>query len=73
MEKISFLFTRLQRALEANGIQSICLKPKQVQCFDFLLNKNDVMAVLPTGFGKSLLFHFYFHILSPLHLKGILL
>jgi ATP-dependent DNA helicase RecQ len=32
------------------------LKPKQVQCFEYLLQGFDVLSILPTGFGKSLLF-----------------
>ena len=32
------------------------LKPEQVQCFEHLYRGYDVIAVLPTGFGKSILF-----------------
>ena len=49
-------FKNLQRAFACNNFPSFCLKPKQVQCFDFLLRGFDVITVLPTGFGKSLLF-----------------
>ena len=73
MEKISFSFTRLQCALEANGIYSIYLKPKQVQCFDFLLDKNNVMAVLPTGFRKSLLFHLLPHFIPVVDQRNIVI
>ncbi|XP_057299493.1 uncharacterized protein LOC130630113 [Hydractinia symbiolongicarpus] len=38
------------------GFPSHCLKPKQVQCFEALLKGRDVVAVLPTGYGKSLIF-----------------
>ncbi|XP_057302688.1 ATP-dependent DNA helicase Q1-like [Hydractinia symbiolongicarpus] len=38
------------------GFPSHCLKPKQVQCFKALLKGRDVVAVLPTGYGKSLIF-----------------
>ena len=30
--------------------------PKQIECFKYLLKGFDVIAVLPTGFGKSILF-----------------
>ena len=30
------------------------LKPEQVECLTSALEGQDVMAVLPTGFGKSL-------------------
>ena len=32
------------------------LKPKQLQCFEYLLQGFDVLSILPTGFGKSLVF-----------------
>ena len=32
-------------------------KPKQVISLEHLYLKNDVMGVLPTGYGKSLIFH----------------
>jgi len=32
-----------------------CIKPLQVKCFEYLLKGKDIVAVLPTGFGKSLL------------------
>ena len=32
------------------------LKPLQANCFEYLLKGKDVVAVLPTRFGKSLLF-----------------
>lgn len=33
------------------------LKPKQVICLECLFLKKDVLCVLPTGYGKSLVFH----------------
>lgn len=35
---------------------NFALKPEQVEILQMLLLKKNVMAVLPTGFGKSLLF-----------------
>ena len=35
----------------------IVLKPKQVICLEKLFLRADVLDVLPTGFGKSLIFH----------------
>lgn len=50
------VFDRIKIALNNAGIQDLSLKPQQVQCFDYILQGYDVIAVLPTGFGKSLLF-----------------
>lgn len=36
---------------------STILKPKQVICLEKLFLGQDVLAVLPTGYGKSLIFH----------------
>lgn len=47
---------RLQLALNSGNFPPYCLKPLQVKCFVYLLHGHDVVAVLPTGFGKSLLF-----------------
>ncbi len=33
------------------------LKPKQVVCLESIFLQKDVMCVLPTGYGKSLIFH----------------
>jgi hypothetical protein len=37
--------------------QNIILKAKQVICLENVYLENDVMCVLPTGYGKSLIFH----------------
>ncbi len=37
--------------------QSFNLRPKQMQSLDCLVKGTNVIAVLPTGFGKSLIFH----------------
>ncbi len=39
------------------NINSICqLKPGQEECLVHILNGGDVVALLPTGFGKSLIY-----------------
>ncbi|XP_022808271.1 putative ATP-dependent DNA helicase Q1 [Stylophora pistillata] len=35
------------------------LKPEQRNAVDYLLKKDDVLAVLPTGYGKSLIFQLF--------------
>ncbi len=39
------------------NIPGICqLKPEQEECLVHILNRGDVVALLPTGFGKSLIY-----------------
>ena len=37
--------------------EDIIFKPKQVICLESMFLQKDVMCVLPTGYGKSLIFH----------------
>ena len=53
-EKLSVL-SRLGYAFNRCNFLSFCLKPLQVKCFEYLLKDKDIVAVLPAGFGKSLL------------------
>ena len=51
------IFKQLGNALSSISLyQNICFKPKQVQCFDLMLRDFDTVAVLPTGYGKLLIF-----------------
>ena len=44
-------------ALKAVGKQNIMLKEKQLSILKLIvLDKKDILAVLPTGFGKSLIY-----------------
>jgi len=55
VEKLSVL-SRLGYAFNRRNFLSFCLKPLQVKCFEYsVLKEKDIVAVLPTGFGKSLL------------------
>ena len=45
----------LKRVCEEN-LGGIMLKPEQSEAIESLLNGKDVFAVLPTGFGKSLIY-----------------
>ena len=46
----------IQDAITRSEYKSINLKPKQVVCLEALFNNKDTLAVLPTGYGKSLLY-----------------
>ena len=49
--------SRLQVALLSVGYADIILKVKQVICLESLYLRKDLVAVLPTGYGKSLVLH----------------
>ena len=53
--KLSVL-SRLGYAFNRCNVPSFCLKQLQVKCFEYLRKGKDIVAVLPTGFGQSLLF-----------------
>ena len=44
-------------ALNRSNFPPLNLKPLQVKCLEYILKGKDVIGVLPTGFGKSLIFH----------------
>ena len=46
----------VQSALISTGYNSIILKVKQVICLESLFLKQDLVALLSTGYGKSLFF-----------------
>ena len=55
LEFITF-FACLEFAM-SNSSYNIIMKPKQVACLESLYLGKDVVCVLPTGYGKSLVFH----------------
>ena len=48
---------RVGISLSNGKLQSLNFKPLQVKCFESILKGQDVIGVLPTGSGKSMLFH----------------
>ena len=56
--KCSAFFSCLQFAVLNSDFTycNVILKPKQVICLENIFLKRDVLAVLPTGYGKSLVF-----------------
>ena len=56
LDYIAFL-SCLEFALLNSVYIEIILKPKQVVCLESVYLDKDVMCVLPTGYGKSLIFH----------------
>ena len=63
---------RLQYALKQTNYPILNFKPLQIKCLEYLLKGHDVVGVLPTGFGKSMLFHImpYLMHLSMLGRRG---
>ena len=56
LEYIAFL-SCLEFAVLNSMYEHRILKPKQVLCMESLYLNKDLMCVLPTGYGKSLIFH----------------
>ena len=56
-------------ALEVVGKENFALKRQQLEILQLItIEKKDVLAVLPTGFGKSLIYHrtiLRVHVLRP--------
>ena len=55
-DSIDFL-NCLHFAIVNSEYSNIILKPKQVLCLEAAYRGKDLLAVLPTGYGKSLIFH----------------
>ena len=47
----------LQFAIQNSSFNHIILKSKQVLCLEYIFLQRDTLAVLPTGYGKSLVFY----------------
>ena len=63
-EKVVGVFEKVQDAMDCcENFPVFYFKPQQILCWDYLLNGQDVIAILPTGFGKSTVFHLLPYIL----------
>ena len=67
------VFRKLQDAISATNFLTIYFKPKQIQVFESILNLFDVIAVLPTGYGKCCLFQLLPGFLQQSNEKGIVI
>ena len=50
------MLSRFAYPFNHGNFPPFCLKQLQVKCFEYLRKGKDIVAVLPTGFGQSLLF-----------------
>ena len=50
-------YSSLQAAISHGIYSNVNLKVKQVICLEAIYHGRDVVAVLPTGYGKSVIFH----------------
>ena len=62
------LFERLKQSGKYPKLSSLTLKEKQAEVLQSLLGHNDTLAVLPTGYGKSLIFALYPLLLDEVHI-----
>ena len=47
------MLSRLGSGFNRCNFPSLCLKPLQVKCFEYLLNGKDIVAVLAAGVGSA--------------------
>lgn len=55
--KCGTFYSCLELAILTSLYSEVILKPKQVICLEKIFLNLDVLAILPTGYGKSLVFH----------------
>ena len=59
MLALNSFFHAIRYALDKLKYEDIFLKVKQYQVLASLLEKRDTVAILPTGYGKSIIFHLF--------------
>ena len=78
MESINKFHEALDYALDKLEKEDITLKEQQYNALKAaVIHRKDILAVLPTGFGKSLIYQclplLFLTILTPIHLLWLLL
>ena len=63
---------RVKTALDRGQFPRFNLKPLRVKCLEYILKGQDVIAVLPFGFGKSLMFHLLSYFLPVTKARNII-
>ena len=53
----AMFYSSLHFAMVNGNYWNIILKPKQVKCLEAIYSGRDTVGVLPTGYGKSIIFH----------------
>ena len=71
--KFLSVLRRVGFSLSNGNFPSLNFKPLQVKCFESILQGQDVIGVLPTGFGKSMLFHLLPHFIPVKKTKNIVI
>ncbi|XP_068761461.1 ATP-dependent DNA helicase Q1-like [Montipora capricornis] len=64
---------RIEFSLNNGNFPSLNLKPLQMKCFEYMLEGQDVIGVLPTRFGKSMVFHLLPHFIPVKTTKNIVI
>ena len=69
--KVDLFHDSLNYALEKNGFQDLRLREKQYEVLkSIVLGKRDVLAVLPTGYGKSLIYQLLPSVMDFMNREG---
>ena len=66
-------FVEFGFSLNNGNFPPLNFKPLEMKCFEYILNGQDVIGVLPTGFGKSMLFHLLPHCIHVKTTKNIVI
>ena len=71
--KFLSVLRRVEFSLNNGNFPSLNLKTLQMKCFEYMLEGQDVIGVLPTGFGKSMLFHLLPHFIPVKTTRNIVI
>ena len=55
--QLAMFYSSLHFAISTSSYNNTNVKAKQVKCLEAVYNGRDLVAVLPTGYGKSMIFH----------------
>ena len=74
MKHIAEVFTIIYQAMSESRLSDkIFLKPLQLKCLDYVYRGFDLVAVLPTGYGKSMIFQLLPFVLKVKQKDGLVI
>lgn len=67
------VLSQVEFALSKGNFPSLNFKPLQLKCLEYVFKGQDIIGILPTGFGKSILFHLLPHFIPVKKRKNIVI